>query len=155
MIGLVALRFQGTIVEAGLKITLNRGGGPIPMKTTVFAMTLVLIPMLTRGVVGTESVIIAPGAKLEKVAGGFKFTEGPAADARGNVYFTDQPNDRILKWSTGGKLSTFMQPCGRSNGLCFDRQNNLWACADEDHELWCIGPDRKVKVVVKGYRASC
>ena len=41
-----------------------------------------------------QSGILAPGAKLEKLAGGFAFTEGPAADAQGNVYFTDQPNDR-------------------------------------------------------------
>ena len=45
-----------------------------------------------------ESGIIAPGAKLTKLAGGFTFTEGPAADADGNVYFTDQPNNRIMKW---------------------------------------------------------
>ncbi|MBM3890609.1 MAG: SMP-30/gluconolactonase/LRE family protein, partial [Verrucomicrobia bacterium] len=75
--------------------------------------------------------IIAPGAQVEKLAGEFKFTEGPASDAQGNVYFTDQPNDRILKWSVDGKLTTFMQPCGRSNGLCFDARGNLWACADE------------------------
>jgi gluconolactonase len=40
---------------------------------------------------------IAPGAKLEKLSDGFKFTEGPTADAQGNVYFTDQPNNRIHK----------------------------------------------------------
>src|SRR5438105_9009524 len=62
---------------------------------------------------------IEDGAKLTKVAGGFSFTEGPAADAEGNVYFTDQPNDRILKWGIDGKISTFMEHCGRSNGLCF------------------------------------
>lgn len=88
--------------------------------------------------------IIAPGAKLEKLADGFLFTEGPASDVKGNVYFTDQPNDRIMKWSIDGELSTFMQPCGRSNGLFFDRQGNLWACADEKNELWSISPDKKV-----------
>src|SRR4051812_42765659 len=62
----------------------------------------------------------APGAKIKNLAGDFKFTEGPASDPEGNVYFTDQPNDRILKWSTDGQLSTFLQPAGRSNGLCFD-----------------------------------
>src|SRR5260370_31651383 len=86
--------------------------------------------------VGAASPIIAPGAKLQKLAGGFMFTEGPAADADGNVYFTDQPNNRIMKWSTDGKLTTFLKPCGRSNGLCFDGQGNLWACADEKNELW-------------------
>jgi gluconolactonase len=98
-----------------------------------------------------ESPIIAPGATLQKLAGDFAFTEGPACDAQGNVFFTDQPNNRILEWSTDGKLSTFMKPCGRSNGLSFDPQGNLWACADEKNELWRIAPDGKVTVVVKDY----
>jgi gluconolactonase len=95
---------------------------------------------------------VEPGAKLEKLAGGFEFTEGPAPDAEGNVFFTDQPNDRILKWSTDGKLTTFMEPCGRSNGLCFDKDGRLWACADEKNELWRIDVKTKEKtVVVKDY----
>ncbi|MBM3887867.1 MAG: SMP-30/gluconolactonase/LRE family protein, partial [Verrucomicrobia bacterium] len=94
------------------------------------------------------------GAQVEKLAGEFKFTEGPASDAQGNVYFTDQPNDRILKWSVDGKLTTFMQPCGRSNGLCFDARGNLWACADEKNELWRIAPDGKATVVVKDYQGK-
>jgi len=101
-----------------------------------------------------ESPIIAAGAKLTVLAGGFDFTEGPAADAQGNVFFTDQPNDRIMKWSTDGKLSTFMKPCGRSNGLCFDAQGNLWACADEKNEMWMIDPAGKVTVVVKDYQGK-
>lgn len=94
-----------------------------------------------------DSGIIAPGAKVERLADGFKFTEGPAADAEGNVFFTDQPNDRILKWSVDGKLTTFMQPCGRSNGLCFDKEGNLWACADEKNELWCIAAGKETVVI--------
>ena len=100
-----------------------------------------------------ENAIIAPGATLQKLAGNFSFTEGPACDGEGNVFFTDQPNDRILKWSTDGKLSTFMQPCGRANGLCFDRQGNLWACADEKNELWRIGKNTK-DVVVTGFKGK-
>src|SRR5947199_5477573 len=100
---------------------------------------------------GEGKGVIAPGAKLEKLAGGFAFTEGPAADADGNVYFTDQPNDRIHKWGTDGKLSTFLEPCGRSNGLCFDAKGNLWACADAKNELWVIDPAGKPTVVVKDY----
>lgn len=98
--------------------------------------------------------IVAPGAKLEKLAGGFVFTEGPACDAKGDVYFTDQPNDRIMKWSADGKLSTWKQPCGRSNGLCFDARGNLWACADAKNELWRISPAGKVTVVVKDYHGK-
>jgi len=101
-----------------------------------------------------ESKIIAPGATLQKLADDFAFTEGPARDSQGNVFFTDQPNDRILKWSVEGKLSTFMQPCGRANGLSFDREGNLWACADEKNELWRIAPDGKVTVIVKDYQGK-
>jgi gluconolactonase len=97
---------------------------------------------------------LAPGAKLEKLSGDFKFTEGPAADAQGNVFFTDQPNNRILKWSVEGKLSTWLEPCGRSNGLCFDSRGNLWACADEKNELWCIDPHKKTVVAVKDYHGK-
>ena len=98
--------------------------------------------------------IVAPGAKLQKLAGDFEFTEGPASNAAGDVFFTDQPNDRILKWSTDGKLSTFLQPCGRSNGLCFDNEGRLWACADEKNELWRIDPQGKATVVVKEFEGK-
>ena len=43
----------------------------------------------------------APGATVEKLAGDLTFTEGPTADAAGNVFFTDQPNDRILEVERG------------------------------------------------------
>lgn len=113
-------------------------------------VALSLLSLLFAVSVAAQS-IIAPGAELEKLADGFKFTEGPASDAYGDVYFTDQPNDRILVWRAGGALETFMQPSGRSNGLCFDGQGNLWACADEQNQLWRISPDKKVEVMLEDY----
>jgi gluconolactonase len=95
--------------------------------------------------------VVAPDAKLEKLSGGFGFTEGPTCDARGNVFFTDQPNDRIMKWSADGKLSVFMQPCGRANGMMFDTRGNLIACADEHNQLWSIGPDKSVTVLITNF----
>jgi gluconolactonase len=100
------------------------------------------------------SKLILEGAKLEKLADGFLFTEGPSADAKGNVYFTDQPNDRIMVWNTKTGLSVFMQPAGRSNGMAFDSQGNLWSCADEKDELWKIMPGKKVEVVVTNYNGN-
>jgi len=95
--------------------------------------------------------VIEPGTKPEKLADGFLFAEGPASDDKGNIYFTDQPNDRIMIWSLSEKLSVFMQPSGRANGLAFDNSGNLWACADEKNELWCIAPDKKVTVIPSTY----
>jgi len=117
---------------------------------TASLFILWLVPALF----GAESKIVAPGESVQKLAGDFSFTEGPAADAQGNVFFTDQPNDRIMEWSIDGKLSTYLQPCGRANGLSFDREGNLWACADEKNQLWRIGPDRQVTVVLTNYEGK-
>jgi len=95
--------------------------------------------------------VTAEGAKVEKLAGDFQFTEGPTVNAAGDVLFTDQPNDRILKWSVDGKLTTYLQPAGRANGMCFDAKGNLFVCADEKNELWSIAPDGKRTVLTKEY----
>jgi len=79
--------------------------------------------------------LIAPDAKVEKLASGFQFTEGPAADAKGNIYFSDIPNKRIHIWSIDGKLSTFIEDTGSTNGLFFDKKGNLYACANGDRQL--------------------
>lgn len=95
--------------------------------------------------------VVEPGAKLQELANDFKFTEGPSCDADGNVFFTDQPNNRIMEWSVDGKLSTFKQPAGRANGMYFDAKGNLIACADENTALWSIAPDGKETVLVHEY----
>ena len=98
--------------------------------------------------------VVATGARLELIGDNFKFTEGPAADAVGNVFFTDQPNNRIWKYSTDGNLSVFMEPAGRANGLYFDNNGNLIACADEQYELWRIGKDKEIEKLTVSYRDS-
>lgn len=95
--------------------------------------------------------IIAPGATVEKLADGFIFTEGPAVDEQGNVYFTDQPTDRILKWSTGGELSVFMEHTGRANGLYFDKDGNLLSCSDLGNEIWSIDRNGEYSVLLTEY----
>ena len=103
---------------------------------------------------GADGGVIAPGAKLEKLGGDFQFTEGATCDKDGNVFFTDQPNNRIMKWSVDGKLSTFLEPAGRANGMNFDGKGNLIACADEKTELWSITPDGQHTVLVKEYNGK-
>ncbi len=92
--------------------------------------------------------IIAPGATLQEISTAFKFTEGPAADINGNVYFTDQPNNRIMRYTTDGRMETFMQPAGRANGLYFANDGKLLACADENSELWAIDAATKSHTVL-------
>jgi gluconolactonase len=119
---------------------------------------LIVIPLAEIGFTlwnnAEEQDVIESGAKLEKLADGFSFTEGPTSDAQGNVYFTDQPNDRIMEWSITGKLSVFLQPCGRSNGLSFDSKGALWACADEKNELWMIDQGKKITPFSVKYQSN-
>ena len=116
-------------------------------------LSLCVVLALTPHLFSAE-IPVAAGATLQKVTGECIFSEGPAADADGNILFTDQPNDRIMKYSIDGKISEFMKPCGRSNGLCFDAKGNLWACADEKNELWMIEPNGQKTVVVKDYQGK-
>ena len=73
----------------------------------------------------------------------FSFTEGPAADKEGNIFFTDQPNNKIWKYDINGKLSLFMDNTRRSNGLFFDKNGNIISCADEQNQLVSIDTDKK------------
>jgi gluconolactonase len=89
------------------------------------------------------SSIVAPGAKVEKIAHGFRFTEGPVWDRRGWLLFSDIPADTIYRWTPGprarrgrmglpaslvGSLRVDRRPSGNSNGLAIDALGRLIAC---------------------------
>ncbi|MBN2805087.1 MAG: SMP-30/gluconolactonase/LRE family protein [Prolixibacteraceae bacterium] len=102
-----------------------------------------------------DKKFIPDPAKLVQIVDDCSFTEGPAVDQAGNVYFTDQPNNRIMKWSVDGSVSLFMDSCGRSNGLYFDNHGKLYACADEHNQLWRIDPETKaVEVLIDGFEGT-
>jgi gluconolactonase len=109
---------------------------------------LAFLLSLTAPSLGQETVLETPGAKVALVAEGFRFTEGPAVDAKGEVYFTDQPNDRIMKVESNGKVVEFMKPAGRSNGMFFAADGKLIACADEQNQMWEINVEDKSKKVL-------
>lgn len=89
--------------------------------------------------------------EVELISDQFKFTEGPIADRSGNVYFTDQPNNTIWKYTTSNRLELFMSDAGRSNGLYIDAYDNIYACADENNELWKIDPDKNIEILVTDF----
>jgi gluconolactonase len=123
------------------------------LASNFYAMQLILLLTLflaMNKIQPGDNSLIKEGATLRKLATDFKFTEGPTSDVEGNVYFTDQPTNRILKWSTKGELTTYMEPAGRANGMFMDNKDNLWVCADEKNELWMVDSKRNIKVVVAG-----
>ena len=124
------------------------------MRQVLTVAVLGIVAALALPVEAAGPGVIVPGATLQKLAGEFAFTEGPTCDAKGDLFFTDQPNDRILRWSAAGELSVFLKPAGRSNGMFFDAEGRLIACADERNELWAITPDGKPTTLWKGFRGE-
>ena len=116
--------------------------------------SLLCLAIFTVTLAANAQTVVAPDAKLEKLADGFLFTEGAPCAAAGNLFFVDQPNARIMEWSTDGRLSTFLQPSGYANGMCFDARGNLLACADEHNELWSIAPDKSITVRLKNFHGK-
>ncbi|MEP6949490.1 MAG: SMP-30/gluconolactonase/LRE family protein [Ginsengibacter sp.] len=98
-----------------------------------------------------EINVIAKDTTPTLISSQFSFTEGPAADRQGNIFFTDQPNNKIWQYDTHGKLSVFLDTAGRSNGMYFDREGNLVTCADEKNQLWSINPKGKVTILLKDF----
>lgn len=133
-----------TAVETVVVTTINF----LRMKHLIVFLTLLTgsLNLLAEG----NNSVIAEGAKLELLSRGFSFTEGPCADSKGNVYFTDQNLDRILKWSTDDLLTVFMSPAGRANGMVMDREDHIIACADAKNEIWKIALDGTYSVVMRG-----
>jgi len=92
--------------------------------------------------------IVAKDATLELLADGYVFTEGPAVDAEGNVFFTDQPYNKIIRWNADTKkTSVFSTDSGRSNGMYFDRNGNLITCADVDNQIWQFDKEGNHQVI--------
>lgn len=98
--------------------------------------------------------VVADGATPQLISKQFSFTEGPTTDKDGNVFFTDQPNDKIWKYDTNGNLSVFMDKTGRSNGMYFDKKGNLISCADERNEIWAIDQQKKSSVLMSDYHGQ-
>jgi len=97
------------------------------------------------------NALFDPSIKPQLISSQFSFTEGASVDKKGNVFFTDQPNDKIWEYDINGKLSVFLDKTGRSNGMYFDRKGNLISCADDKDELWSISPNKEITVLLKDY----
>lgn len=89
--------------------------------------------------------------KIEKLADGFKFTEGPAVDSKGNIYFTDIPDNLILIWTLDNNLDTFRINSGHANGLYFDKDENLLACEGEKGQITSTSPDGEYIPIATGF----
>ena len=86
----------------------------------------------------------ASPAQEVQVAATSAFPEGPTEDGAGNLFFTDQTNNRIMRLGADGTLSMFRQPSNYANGLVFDAQWRLLACEGLEAPHRDCHQDRKI-----------
>lgn len=127
------------------------------MKTHIFITlltTLLTSLLLTSACVQSpkDQRVVAEGAQPILLSNAFTFTEGPATDKQGNVYFTDQPNNQIIKWTQeDNSFSVFTDSSHRSNGMYFDREGKLISCADLNNQLISINQNGELSILAEGY----
>src|SRR6185436_4897001 len=85
----------------------------------------ILLRARERLVMGLEDLA---SLKVEKIASGFEFTEGPVFHRLGYLLFSDIPRGRIMKWQAGSTAVPFRGNSNGANGLTFDHQGRLLAC---------------------------
>ncbi len=100
---------------------------------------------------GQESGIIADNVEIKKIGTGYAFTEGPAVSPDGQVFFTDQPNDRIYVWDETKGIELWSEDTGRSNGMYFNADGQLVSCADLQNQLVYFDSDKKRHVLFENY----
>jgi gluconolactonase len=106
--------------------------------------------------------LLAPDVKVEKLAGGYEWSEGPVWNKKENyLLFSDIPNNRIVKWD-GKAASDYLKPAGYTgtaaftgrepgtNGLTYDAQGRLVACAHGDRVVVRLENDGKQRTVLAG-----
>jgi gluconolactonase len=114
-----------------------------------FALSLVLIGI--PAVAQQESSLVAPGEKIRKLAGGMKFTEGPAwFPATRTLVFSDIPNSKLMQWRETDGLSVYRQS-EQSNGNILDLQGRLITCQHAGRNLVRTEADGKVAVLADKY----
>ena len=118
-----------------------------------FAFFLIVNCSSKKSIISND--LVQENAEIELVSSQFSFTEGPAADAFGNVYFTDQPNDKIYVWNwKTNQIEEFLDKTGRANGTFFDQKGNLLTCSDENGEIWKINEDGVAEVLTTSFEGK-
>lgn len=90
----------------------------------------------------------------EKLAGGFRFTEGPIWQADGSLLFSDIPANRIYRWTQDGGAQVWREPTGNSNGLTLDREERLIACEHSGRRVSRTEADGSVQAIASHFNGG-
>jgi sugar lactone lactonase YvrE len=100
------------------------------------------------------SQVLLDDESWELVAEGYEFTEGPAVNAKGEVYFTDVRASKIHKIDLAGKVTLFAENTARTNGLMFGTDGKLYGCRNGDRQIVAYSTDGKFEVVAEDVNSN-
>src|SRR5216684_709884 len=137
------------------------------------ALTLTSVPVFSQDIQKFDPVldrIVAPDAKLERVATGFdKWTEGPVWTHEGNLLFAEIPANNIVQWIPGKGASVFMHPSGYkgsepyrgpepgSNGMTLDADGRVSVAGHAGRTVWrmeSVDPKAQITVLADSYQGK-
>lgn len=95
--------------------------------------------------------VLAEGVTMVEIGTGFRFTEGPVSDGKGNVYFSDVHAHRIHRWSEADGVTLFREDSGGANGLALDKAGRLVICESARGRITRIGADGEAMVLTGTY----
>ncbi|MDJ0693312.1 SMP-30/gluconolactonase/LRE family protein [Mastigocoleus sp. MO_188.B34] len=98
--------------------------------------------------------ILDINSQVEKIAEGFKFTEGPLWHPDGFLLFSDIPADTIYQWKPGEKARVFRRPSGNANGNTFDKQGRLISGEHGNRRVSRMGKNGKVVTLASKYQGK-
>jgi sugar lactone lactonase YvrE/enterochelin esterase-like enzyme len=102
----------------------------------------------------TLTALLIPGENWQLVAEGYRFTEGPAANAKGEVFFTDGANSKINKIGLDGKITEFISDSKRGDGQAFGPDGRLYSAAVAEQKIIAYDESGKATVIAEGFRGN-
>lgn len=149
---LSALKYSGYEVahKWGTEGHNNKGAAPIMPEIVRYIWKDYPEPVKAAPPQKSRMDILIDGEKWQEVSSGHKFTEGPAVNRKGEVFFTDIPNGKIHKIGLDGKVSVFVENAKRPNGLVFGADGKLYCCEMGAKQIVRFSEDGTKEVVVDG-----
>ncbi|MDP1797269.1 MAG: SMP-30/gluconolactonase/LRE family protein, partial [Planctomycetaceae bacterium] len=98
--------------------------------------------------------VLIPGEDWTLVAEGYKFTEGPAVNAKGEVFYNEVPDSKTFKVGLDGTVSTFLNDSQRGDGQSFGPDGRLYAVAGKTEQILAYTPDGKSSAIAGGFRGN-
>ncbi len=98
--------------------------------------------------------VLLPAENWRFVGSGYKFTEGSAVNAKGEVFFNDVPNSKTYKIGLDGKISTFLEDSKKGDGQAFGPDGRLYAVAGGEEKIIAYDTEGKPTTIAEGFRGN-